>query len=141
MKAKKNVPQKGKFPNPPPKESTGSVESRKRTLSKDELIDFLERSFKECVKSIGCVIHETIPILLFMENALDQDNEMDDMVVHTRKYGDLNWCHSGNAAGTILGSLSTKLAECWDQIDRSEMEVDGKIESYRPDRPKAANSR
>jgi hypothetical protein len=143
MKAHTKIPQKGKSPNPTAKENTGSIESRDRTLSKDELFDVLEQSskaHKECVDSTDRIVHEAVPVLLFLEKALDQDEAMDDFVVHM-KDGDLRWCNSGNAVATILGWLSTRLAEGWCKIDGSEFEAERVIERYRADHPKAANSR
>jgi hypothetical protein len=145
MKATIVLPTEGKQVKPLPNEKAnqGSSEPRKRTLSKDDLIDALEQSSKaceECVDSTGRIVHETVPVLLLLEKALDQDEAMDDFVVHM-KDGDLRWCHSGNAVATILGWLSTRLAEGWNKIDGSEFEAKGVIERYRADHPKAANSR
>ena len=140
MKAKNTVSKKDKSSNPPPNENTSSIESRKRTLSKDELIDFLERSYEESADSIGRVIHKTIPVLMFVKEAIEQEESMAALVLHM-KDRDIEYCHAGDGVAEIFEWLSVELAEGWNKIDVSELKVSGEIRRYRADRPKATNSR
>jgi hypothetical protein len=139
MKAKTNVPQKGKFPGPPPNGNTGSIESRKRTLSKDELIDLLERSLEECVDSAEDVINTNIPLLLFLAAALNQDDPI-DMILRI-KGRDTDYCHTGNGVAPILERLAVELYEAWNKIDASHLPAWGVMQDYRKGHPNAASSR
>ena len=84
MKAGAKIAQKGRMPDPLPNTNTGSAESRKRALSKDELIDLLERSLEKCVKSAESAIIDAIPVLLFLGQALNQDDVLEDILLHTK---------------------------------------------------------
>lgn len=139
MKAHKKVPQKGKSPNPRANGKTGSIESRERTLSKDELIELLDRSLEECVNSAEAAINKNIPLLLFLEAALNQDEPL-DMVLHVRD-SDVDYCHPGNGVALILGRLAAELHEAWNKIDASHLPTWGVMQRYRKGRPRAANSR
>jgi hypothetical protein len=140
MKAKSLYQRKGKPSNPSSRENTGRVESRDRILSKDELIDLLDRTVEDCVASAERAINESLPVLLFLEKALDQDEPMEPLVLHM-KDRDINYCHSGNAVGYILRGLTAQLHEGWNKIDESHMGAWGEAQRCRKGRPKAAKSR
>jgi len=113
---------------------------KKPALSKDELIDSLEKSLQECVRSAESATVDTIPILLFLGQALNQDDALEDILLHT-KDGDIKYCNGGNAVAPILQWLASTLYEGWNEIDASRMNVFGEMRRYRCGRTKAASSR
>lgn len=139
MKAKNSVPKKGGLPNPPPGKNTSSTELPEGTLSKDELIDLLEQTRKECVHLSGDALNQPLPVLLFLEQALDQDEPM-DLVVHL-KDRDVNYSHDGAAVAQILRWISADLFEAWNKIDKSDIGIAREIRRCRTYHPKAASSR
>jgi hypothetical protein len=144
MKAKKNVTQKGKLPNPPPYETLASIESRNLALSKDEKFDALARIYKKSVDLAEGVTSETQLILMFLEQALDQDKPM-ELVVHKKDGEEIPYGHSGFAVAVILRGLSTGLFECWNEIDSARMHLPHEVFNYvtymKDKHPKAASSR
>ena len=109
-------------------------------MSKDELIDLLDRSLEECVDSAESAINTNIPVLLFLGKALDQDEAMDELMLHT-KDGDIDYCHSGNGVEKILQWMAAELCEGWNKIDAAHMRVWRETDRLREGRRKAANSR
>ena len=128
------------MPDPLPNTNTGSAESRKRALSKDELIDLLERSLEKCVKSAESAIIDAIPVLLFLGQALNQDDVLEDILLHT-KDGDIKYCNGANGVAPILHWLASIIYEGWNEIDASRMNACRDMRRYRGSHPKAANSR
>jgi hypothetical protein len=105
------------MPDPPPNENTRSVESQARPLSKDEQIDRLEQALKRCVDSEGGTSIDAIPILLFLAEALNQD---DPMILRLDGM-DIDYCNSGAAVTPILRWLASKLHVSHNEIDEASL--------------------
>ena len=106
MKAKKFYPKKFESPNP-----------KERALSKDEQIDQLEQALKTCVDSEDGMSIDAIPILLFLAEALNRDEEMVLRVDGV----DIDYCHSGAAVTPILRWLASKLHVSHNEIDAASL--------------------
>jgi hypothetical protein len=116
MKANRIISKKEKLPD--------------RPLKADELIDLLERSYKETVESMGKVVHGTLPVLLFLQKAIDQDESLDDLIVEM-KDGPVKYCTADNGVARILGFLPAQLFEAWNEIDLASLKVGSAVERYR----------
>ncbi|MGB7593205.1 MAG: hypothetical protein WCD04_16720 [Terriglobia bacterium] len=131
MKNKPRLPKKRlihqdvTLPNPP--------------LKTDELIDFLERSHNENVKLVSDTVHELLPVLLFVQQAIDQDDSLESLIVRL-KDRNVNYCTPDNAVAEILRLFSAHFYEAWNQIDEADLTVHSALKRYREIHPKVASA-
>jgi len=140
MTAETKSTMKSEQPKPlpaPPNKNTRSVESRKRPLSKDEHIDWLENALKTRVDSEGGTSIDAIPVLLFLAEALHQDGEMVLRLDGT----DIDYCTGGEAVAPILRWLASMLHASHNEIDAASLSLLVHASDRRLRRQKPANSR
>ena len=131
MKNKSNIAKKPLIdhdvppPNPP--------------LKADELIDLLERTHKENVKLVDDTVHNFLPILLFIQRAIDEGISEEDLTVRL-KDREVNYCHAGAAISDILRWFCPRFYEAWNQTDEADLRVSRAVESYRKTHPKRASA-
>ena len=126
MKTQNRVHPKGKPPKPGMVQLQDLGEGK---LSKDEKIDVLARTYKECMHLTEGITHQTQDVLMFLEKALDQDDPM-ELSVHKKDGEEIPWSHSGPAVVRILRWLTTDLFECWNEVDRSMMNLPHELFEY-----------
>ena len=120
LKQLKDLPAKEK----PPGQS-------ERALSKDELIQLFMKSTEDCVDLAGEATADMVPVLLFVQHALDQDDLPDEFKLRMEDGTMYPYCHAGNGAGMILHWVAQELHEKWSQIDGIHMKVHGSIRAIK----------
>jgi hypothetical protein len=108
-------------------------------LKTDELIDFLERSHNENVKLVSDTVHELLPVLLFIQQTIDQDVSLESLIVRL-KDREVNFCTPDNAVAEILRLFSAHFYEAWNQIDEADLTVRSALHRYREIHPKVASA-
>lgn len=119
MKAKKVVPQK--------------KEQLNEALSKDELIQLFMKSAEECHDLANDMSINTIPVLLFLRWALDQD-DLPEFDLKMPNGSGHKYCHIGNGVGPILDWLAENIHEKWNEVDASHMKVFGAMRAIKEGR-------
>ena len=119
----KDLPAEGKPPGP-----------SERALSKDEALQVLAKSMEECVDLANDASIDTVPILLFVKAALDQD-DLPEMKMTMQDGSEMNYCHAGNGAGPILRLVAEHLHKTWNEIDAVRMKVFLLLNAIRDGKP------
>ena len=133
MKTRDTIPRKREQPKPlpAPNENAGKIESRKRALSKDELVQLFMKSTEECVDLAEAFSTDAIPILLLVKEALDRDDPPDDISMRMPDGTLHTYCHVGNGAATILRWLAEELYRSWEKVDEVHREVSSVIDAIK----------
>jgi hypothetical protein len=105
----------------------------------DDLIDLLERTHKENVKLVDDTVHNFLPILLFIQRAIDEGISEEDLTVRL-KDREVNYCHGGAAVSDILRWFCPHFYEAWNKTDEADFVVSRAIEGYRKTHPKRASA-
>ncbi len=108
-------------------------EPPKQPLSKDELIQLFMASAEECHDLANDMSIDTIPVLLFLRWALDQD-DLAEFDLKMPNGSDHKYCHVGNGIGPILGWLAENIHEKWNEVDASHMKVFGAMRAIKEGR-------
>jgi hypothetical protein len=108
-------------------------------LKADELIDLLERTHKENVKLLDATVGGFLPILLFIQRAIDAGVSEETLTLHLRDR-EVNYCDAGAAIAEILRLFCPHFYETWNQFDEADTMVGRAIKGYRETQPKRASA-
>ncbi len=101
-------------------------------LKADELIDFLERSYKEVLGELQEIVYDTLPILLLLEETMIQAEEGTNDGLKLRCEGqEINYCSIYGAAAHLVKKLCEPLHDSWNKMDKESFGVEDEIKRYR----------
>jgi hypothetical protein len=148
MKHKSTIPKRSLIPKEvslpdPPLKTDELLDFFERSykndaLKTDEVVDYIEQSQKENY-DVSNLLHDLIPVLLFVQGALDQESSIGNLHIYLRDR-DVEYCSLSDGAAKIMEMISARLFEAANASEGGSFHIESAVEKYRKVHPKIVSA-